>query len=487
MIVSQPEPALAERSRASRRGRILLLYALLVAGTAAVFLLALDRGRHLPAGAPARAVQPALGAHGAAVLPRVLLALAVIIVFARLVGLVFRRLGQPAVIGEVVAGILLGPSLLGRVAPDVLRFVMPPEAAPHLSLLAQLGVIVYMFLVGLELDTARLRHRTHATVLISHASILAPFALGSALALVLYPRLATSDVGFGVFALFLGVSMSVTAFPVLARILTDRGLQRTTLGARALTCAAVDDVTAWCLLAVLVSVAQSRLLGAVHTIGWALVYVAVMLAVVRPIVRRLIGGRVGGLTQGAMAAICAAMLSSALVTELIGIHALFGAFLLGVLMPSDTRIAAELKTRFEDVVLVLFLPAFFAFTGLRTEIGLVSGAEDWLLTVLIVIVASLGKFGGTLAAGWYSGLGLRESCSLGILMNTRGLMELVVLNVGYDLGIISPRLFAMLVLMALATTLATSPLLAWLSRRQQAAGREEVGDAAWREAFAAHR
>jgi Kef-type K+ transport system membrane component KefB len=326
-----------------------------------------------------------------------------------------------------------------------------------------------MFLVGLELDPSRLRQRTHSTVAISHASIIVPFILGSTLALWLYPVLSSSDVPFTVFALFLGISLSVTAFPVLARILTDRGIHKTRLGVVALTCAAVDDVTAWCLLAFIVSVVNARASGAVRTIGFSAVYVAAMLAVVRPLAARLVRARElrKEPPQGAIAAVFIGLLMSALATEAIGTHAIFGAFLMGAILPHDSLLARELTRRIEDVVVVLLLPAFFAFTGMRTQIGLLSSGAHWAICIAIIALASAGKFGGTFVAGRLTGLPAREAASLGILMNTRGLMELIVLNLGLDLRVISPTLFAMLVLMAVVTTLATTPILHLLHRSEQ--------------------
>ena len=390
----------------------------------------------------------------------VLLAIGVVLIACQIVARLVERIGQPPVIGEVVAGILLGPSLLGRVAPDVYAYLLPASVAPFLGVIAQLGIILYMFLVGLELNPAILREHGHVAVATSHAGIVVPFVLGALLALGLYPRLATADVPFTSFALFLGVSLSVTAFPVLARILTDRGLSKTDLGVLALSCAAADDVTAWCLLAFVVGVAQAKVSGALLVLVLTAGYIALVFLVVRPVVARLVprydGARFG---QGAMAAVLVALLLSALATELIGVHAIFGAFLLGAVIPRDSALARDLTLKLEDVVTVLLLPAFFAFTGLRTQIGLVAGPEQWLVCGAIVLTATAGKFGGALAAARLAGLGWRPAAALGVLMNTRGLMELIVLNIGYDLGVISPTLFAMLVLMALVTTMATAPVL----------------------------
>jgi K+:H+ antiporter len=394
------------------------------------------------------------------VLFHLLLAMAAVIVVGRLLAPLFRAVGQPPVIGEVIAGIVLGPSLLGRLSPDAFGYILPADVAPLLGIVAQLGVILYMFLVGLELNPDVVRQRVHAAVTTSLASILLPFALGWALAVYLYPRFATSDVAFTHFALFVGVAMSITAFPVLARILTDRGMSRTELGVLALSCAAVDDITAWCLLAFIVGVVQATAGGGVVlVILMTLAFIAFMFTVVRPIAVRA-ARRIEDRDppQATIAMVVVAILAAALATEGIGIHAIFGAFLLGTVIPHDSRLARAIKGRFEDLVTILLLPAFFAFTGMRTQIDLVTGSE-WLVVALIVGVATAGKFGGTLLGARVSGLSWRSAASLGILMNTRGLMELIVLNLGLDLGVISPKLYTMMVLMALATTIATTPVL----------------------------
>lgn len=394
-------------------------------------------------------------------LMHLLLALAVIIVTARVLAALCVKINQPPVIGEVIAGLMLGPSLLGRIAPSVSAYVLPTAVAPFLGVLAQVGVVLYMFLVGVELDTSRMRGRVHATVAISHASILTPFLLGSGLALLLYPRFSNSSVPFTVFGLFSGVAMSITAFPVLARILTDRGIQGSAMGTTALTCAAVDDVTAWCLLAIVVSVATHTGGGALLTIGLSLAYVGIMIAVVRPLIVRFARWQQtqGELPRGLLAFVCVLLLISAFITEAIGIHAIFGAFTLGALIPHDSSLAKALKAKLEDVVVVFFLPAFFAYTGLRTQIGLMSGASAWFWALVILTTASAGKFGGSFVAARLSGMGWRDAASIGVLMNTRGLVELIVLNIGLDLKVISPTLFAMLVLMAVVTTVSTTPIL----------------------------
>lgn len=400
------------------------------------------------------------------VLFHVLLALVVVVAAARVCGALVARLHQPAVMGEVLAGILLGPSLLGQIAPAAMHYLQPPSIAPILSVVAQLGVMLFMFLVGLELDTARLGRRTRAMFVISQVSIVVPFLLGMGLAVFLYPRLSTADVPFTVFALFLGVSLSVTAFPVLARILTDRGLQGSELGLVALSCAAVGDVTAWCLLAFVTAAASAAVSSAWITLGATALYLAVMFVVARPLVARAVRAQElrGAVSQGAIALAIVGMLLSALATEAAGIHAIFGAFLAGAIIPHESRLAQTLTRALADLVVVLFLPVFFASTGMRTEIGLVSGAAQWLLCGLIILTASAGKFGGAFAAARVMGFGARDAAALGVLMNTRGLMELIVLNVGLERGILTPALFAMLVLMAVATTFATTPLLDRLLR-----------------------
>ncbi len=443
------------------RAKTLFLYALMLAASFGAFLWIRSRGEELTALAGSTTLATPAAQAPEHVLLHVLLSLLVVILAARALGAVFRYIGQPPVIGEVVAGILLGPSLLGRILPEAQAFLLPIGIAPELGVIAQVGVILFMFLIGLELDTSLLGKHSHATLAISHSSIVGPFLSGAVLALWLYPVLSSSDVGFTNFALFMGVSMSVTAFPVLARILTDRGLSRSKLGVIALACAAVDDVTAWCLLAAIVGIVRANATNSLWTLALTLVYLVGMVVVVRPIIGRLARRESSNqrLTQGATAAALIGLLASALITEAIGIHALFGAFLLGAIIPHDSLLAKQLLERLEDFVVVLLLPAFFAFTGLRTQIGLLGTVMDWVYCGCIVLVACAGKFGGSTLAARLTGLSWREASALGVLMNTRGLMELIVLHVGLDLGVISPRLFAMLVVMAVVTTLATSPLL----------------------------
>jgi Kef-type K+ transport system membrane component KefB len=394
----------------------------------------------------------------------VLLALTAIMVTTRLMGTLFRKFNQPPVIGEVVGGIMLGPSLLGLLAPQLQGMMIPAESIPVLGIIAQIGVLLYMFLVGVELDLDGLRGRALTTMAISNAGILVPFALGAGLAWVIFEGYAPENVTLTSFALFMGVSMAITAFPVLARILGDRQLQRTPMGVLALTCAAIGDVTAWCLLAFVVSVTQNRPGGAITTTLLTAAYIGVMLTLGRVVMMKVVQRLdtkpdIG--EHGLMLLLLAVLLSS-IATEFIGIHAIFGAFLLGAIVPHESRIAEHVRVRIEDLVRVSLLPAFFAVTGLRTQIGLLQTKQEWMLCGVIIAVAIIGKFGGVAAVARLTGLNWRDSAILGVLMNTRGLVELIVLNIGLDLGVITPRMFAMLVIMALVTTMMTSPLLSAL-------------------------
>ena len=396
-------------------------------------------------------------------LPTLLLQIATIVVIARLFGWLFRRLHQPQVIGEMVAGIALGPSLLGSVAPSISAALFPTDNLVALNTVSQVGILLFLFIVGLELNLTILRKVGHSAVLTSLTSVIAPFILGFVVALTLYSRLSQGDVNIIHFSIFIGAAMSVTAFPVLARILIERKLFHTPIGAIAIASAAVDDVMAWCFLAVAVLLTRGKGIAtdlAVMLVS-LLLFVAVMLLVVRPLLRKLettYKAR-GEITQGMLASVIVLLLFSALISERIGIHALFGAFLAGAIMPKGEDFIRNLSGKFQDITVVLFLPVFFAFTGLKTSISLLSDANLWSYCIVIIVTAIAGKLGGAMLAARLSGLAWREAGAIGILLNTRGLMELVILTIGLEAGIISPTVFTMMVLMALFTTAITTPLL----------------------------
>ena len=396
-----------------------------------------------------------------------LMQIIVILTLAGLFRQLFRAIGQPPVMGEMIAGIVLGPSVLGLLFPQALAFLFPPASLETLRLLSQIGVVLFMFIVGMELDARLVREKGSAAVMISHASIIVPFLLGAALSLFLYQELASPGTSFNAFALFIGVAMSITAFPVLERILEDRGMTQTYLGSIALTCAAVDDVTAWCILALVIALVKAMGIGiSAITVVLTLIFAAVMFFVVRPQLGRLIKGPDSQLHRRQLIPIILAfVLGCALITETIGIHALFGAFLAGVVMPPVPEFRIFVKDKLEAFGSYALLPLFFAFTGLRTQVGLLNGVEDWLLCAVIILVAIAGKLGGSMLMSRWTGMNWSQSFSIGVLMNTRGLVELVVLNIGYDLGILSGRIFTMMVLMALVTTFMTGPLLSLVRTR----------------------
>ena len=449
-------------------------YSGLLLAAVAVFFLIQGYGNSLMAtAAVAGAVEDELAASRSETLFHLLVALAVVVMCGRLLGRLLAFVGQPQVIGEVIGGIVLGPSLLGQIAPEAYAYVLPASMAPFLGIVAQLGVILYMFLVGLEFDASHLRGQLKATIATAHVGIILPFILATALSLYLYPRFSTSDVSFTHFALFLGIAMSITAFPVLARILSDRGMIRTKLGAIALTCAAIGDVTAWCLLALVVGIVQAKAQSALGVVLLTVGFIAVMSFGIRPLIARMTNAWDRNPTQGGIALALIGVLVGALTTEAIGVHAVFGAFMLGAVIPHDSTLARSLTHSLENVVMILLLPAFFAFTGMRTQIGLLSSWYQWAICGLIIVVAVAGKFGGTLIAARATGLKWRDAAGLGVLMNTRGLMELIVLNIGLDLGVISPTLFTMMVVMALVTTIATAPILQYLVPYTPPEGRHE--------------
>jgi Kef-type K+ transport system membrane component KefB len=458
--------------------RTLLLYTIIVVGAALAVLAILRFGdaRYIDAltGAGSHPLTHSQGMgvyenlrHPLAVL---IIQLMAIVLTARVFGYWATRLGQPPVVGEIVAGLALGPSLLGWSWPAASHFLFPSPSLGTLQLFSQVGVILFMFVAGLELDTSHLRHRAHAAVAVSHVSIVLPFLLGVSLALAMYSSYAPAGVPFHAFALFMGIAMSITAFPVLARILSDQGLMATPIGSTAVTCAAVDDVTAWTLLAMVVAIAtQGAALGVLVTIAvLAIAFVLVMLYVVRPWLTALFDRPAGetALTRERVAIVLAVVFGAALFTEALGVHALFGAFVAGVCMPPMPDVRDQLRERLESFATVFLLPVFFVFTGLRTELGLLTDVSGWMMAGVIIVVATVGKLGGSMLAARITGMDWSSAFTLGALMNTRGLMELVALNVGYELGVLSPRLFTMMVLMALVTTAMTGPLVQLARQRE---------------------
>jgi Kef-type K+ transport system membrane component KefB len=413
-------------------------------------------------------VKSSLWQNATTPLSRLFLQLFVIICASAAVAWLFTRFGQTAVIGEMVAGILLGPSLFGLLAPNAFQFLFDASSLEALRLLSQVGVCLFLFTVGMELDVSEVRHKAQTAVVVSHSSIVIPFFLGVALALFAYSQLAQPGASFLAFALFMGISMSITAFPVLVRILQDRGIFKTSLGSTATACAAVDDVTAWSMLAFVVAIARASSVGsAAFNLGLVLVFIALMLFIIKPKLPDWIGQRAlerADPSKTVLAVVFGVVLVSALTTELIGIHALFGAFLAGIVMPTAAGFRDKLVVRVENLSSVLLLPVFFAFTGLRTQIGLLNGAQDWLICLAIIVVATAGKLGGSALAARLTGMRWGESLQLGALMNTRGLMELIALNIGYDMGILSQHIFTMLVIMALVTTIMTGPLVTFFGK-----------------------
>jgi Kef-type K+ transport system membrane component KefB len=396
-------------------------------------------------------------------LTTLLIQVCVILAAARLCAFLIRRVGQPAVVGEILAGILLGPSLLGAISPGALDALFPPASLPALSLFGQIGVLLFMFVVGLEVDLKRQAQHARAAIAVSHAGMILPFLLGIAFTLAAYRELAPAGVPFATLALVVGIARSVTAFPVLARILKERKLTDTELGQRAIGCAAIGDVLAWSVLALVVAITRAHgLAQGAGTIVLALAFAALMIGLARRPLARVVeayyipGGREG---WPLIAGMLIFAFTSAVITELIGIHALFGAFLAGTLVSGNREFRTYLHDRVLPLSSLIMLPLFFALVGLRTKLGLLDSASDWLMCAAIVAIATAGKLGGAMLASRFTGASWRESFALGVLLNTRGLMELIVLNIGYELGILSPRVFTMFVIMALLTTLLTGPLV----------------------------
>ncbi|MBB6146045.1 Kef-type K+ transport system membrane component KefB [Silvibacterium bohemicum] len=377
-------------------------------------------------------------------------------------GWLARKLGQSRVIGEIIGGIFLGPSVFGRLAPHASSVLFPPSSLGSFEVLSTIGLILFLFLIGSELDYDHLRKQKATATLASGMSILFPFIMAAVVAHSLRIRFAPHGIGSLPFVLFLGISMSITAFPVLARILEERKMQSTPLGATALMCAAVDDVCAWSLLAIALTLLPNA--GSSTPLGWRLVwlagYLAVMLGVVRPLGAWLVKRQDSvALSYELFGLVIAVVLASAAMTEAIGVHPLFGAFLAGVCFPRIPDWQAAVRTRLDTIVSVLLLPLFFALTGMRTRLDLLSGGRIWLWTGIVFLVAVAGKMGGAVLAARWTGQSWRNAAALGALLNTRGLVELVVLNIAYNAHVFSPTLFTMLVVMALVTTMITTPIL----------------------------
>ncbi len=396
-----------------------------------------------------------------------LLQIITIIIVARIFSWFCRKIGQPTVVGEIAAGIFLGPSFLSMYFPEVSTFLFPAHSLGNLQFLSQIGLILFMFVIGMELDVKVLRNKANDAIVVSHASIIFPFALGMGLSYFIHQEFAPPGVRFLPFGLFVGIAMSITAFPVLARIVQERSLSKTRLGTMVITCAAADDITAWCLLAAVIAIVKAgSFLSSIYVILMAIGYVVIMLRVVRPVLKQLGDQHASseGLSKPIVGVFFITLLLSSYATEIIGIHALFGAFMAGVIMPANINFRAIFIEKVEDVSLVLLLPLFFVFTGLRTQIGLLDQPYLWKICGIIILVAIIGKFVGSSIAARFVGQSWHDSFTIGALMNTRGLMELVVLNIGYDLGVIGPEIFAMMVIMALVTTAMTGPALDLIQR-----------------------
>ncbi len=389
-----------------------------------------------------------------------------IIIVARVLGSIFKKIGQPSVIGEITAGILLGPSLIGMYFPEFSGFVFPKNSLPNLQFLSQIGLILFMFIIGMELDLQVLKKKAHEAFIISHASIILPFTLGIGLAYFMYQTYAPAGVDFLSFSLFIAIALSITAFPVLARILQERQLAKTRVGAIAITCAAVDDITAWCILAAVIAIIKAgSVISAVYTVLLAIAFVLLMIKLIRPLLKRVCSSYLDQdtLSKPMVAIFFVTLLASAYLAEAIGIHALFGAFLAGVIMPQNIDFRNVLIEKVEDISLVVLLPLFFVLTGLRTQIGLLNTPSQWGMCSIIILVAITGKFIGSTFAARFTKQNWRDSLTIGALMNTRGLMELIVLNIGFDLGMLTPQVFTMMVIMALVTTLMTGPALDFIN------------------------
>lgn len=396
---------------------------------------------------------------------QILFQLIVILLIVQLCGYLCKRMGQQQVIGEILAGLALGPSLLGAFFPGVQRSLFPPTSLPTLQTLGDLGLVLYMFGLGARLDAHLLLSQRRKAVLTSISGIFLPLVLGATLAFFLFHNLAGEHATQISFLLFVGTAMAITAFPVLARLLTERQMLGTRIGTLALTCAAVDDVVAWCLLALVIAVVHSQGLPSVAvTVGLVVLFAVGMLLIVRPLLAFVARRVQSGPVLVVLSLIL--LLGSASITNALGIHPVFGAFLAGIILPRKGTLV-ELVRNIDQVNGLLFLPLYFVYSGLHTQIGLITGPWLWLICLLVFVIACGGKIFGGAFTVHILGESWRDAFSLGMLMNTRGLVELIVLNIGLQLGVLSPTLFAMLVIMALVTTMMASPLLSLFGYKQK--------------------
>lgn len=461
-----------------KRLKYILFYIIAVGGILLLILFMLNKGEVLEAG-KLKNPAPVANAHYIDVFiasikdnlaqpfAGFLLQLILIVFSTRLAGFIFKKFGQPSVVGEILAGIILGPSLLGAFFPNYLAYVFPASAMDELHLFSRLGLILFMFVVGMELNWEQIRSRAREAVVISHAGIIFPFALGVICSLFVYSSYAPDNIRFVPFSLFMGIAMSITAFPVLASILRERKMSKSIIGSLVITCAAIDDITAWCVFAAVIAISSAgTYLSAFFTIGLTILYILAMFKLVRPLLEYYYNNaaRFNKFGISPLTVAFVLILISSFVTKLIGIHSLFGAFMAGVIMPSPLLYRNYVSERTEHVSVILLLPIFFAYSGLRTQVGLLNSSAHWLTFGFILFVAVAGKLAGTALTARYLGQNWGNSLRIGVLMNTRGLMELVVINIGYEMGILSAEIFTMLVLMALATTFMTGPLLNIIDR-----------------------
>ena len=391
-----------------------------------------------------------------------LLQILTIIFTSRTFGFLFNKIGQPTVIGEIVAGLFLGPSFVGSWFPEFNTFLFPKASLGNLEFLSHIGLILFMFVIGMELDLKLIKERAADATVISHLGIVIPFGCGVATSYFIYTEFCPPTVSFLSFSLFMGIALSIAAFPVLARIMHERNLTKTKFGVFVITCAAIDDITAWCVLAVVIAIVKAgSFTSSIFTILLAIGYLFAMIKLVQPFLKKIgqVYSNKESLSMNVVAVIFGILLISSFASEIIGIQALFGAFIAGIIMPPSINFRRLLIEKMESVSMGLLMPLFFVFTGLRTQIGLLNDSHLWGTCFILIGVAIAGKFGGTTLITKLSGHSWKDSLSLGVLMNTRGLIQLVVLNIGYDLGIISPQIFAMMVIMALFTTFMTGPSL----------------------------